>query len=153
MREGIERGQCCCLASGVLSGKKLSSGICPDARQFNFSPYTTGALPAVSVLKPRGSESVSPKRRLLRTPQFLPPLQPPLASTARSYGNFSSWQWNPGLGSLVWGLDPLLLKYPSQFLSTTRGYGTACSTSLGLCVSLYISTSLALLPIWMNVTL
>ena len=48
----------CCLASGVLSGRKLSPGNCPHGRQFSFSPYATGALPAaVPVLEPRGSKS------------------------------------------------------------------------------------------------
>ena len=37
----------------------------------------------------------------------------------------SSWHWNPGLGDLVWGWDPSLLRYPSQFLSATHGCGTS----------------------------
>ena len=57
-REGSERGQCCCLASGVVSRRKLSPCTCPDGRHFNFSLYATGALPAAaSMLEPRGSES------------------------------------------------------------------------------------------------
>ena len=51
--EGSERGQCCCLASGVLSRRKLSLGTCPDARHFRFSLYATGVLPATApVLEP-----------------------------------------------------------------------------------------------------
>ena len=47
-----------CLASGVLSERKLSSSTCSDARHFSFSPYAAGALPAAAlVLEPRGSES------------------------------------------------------------------------------------------------
>ena len=49
--------------------------------------------------------------------------------TDRSYGDLSSRHWNPGLGGLVWGWDPSLLRYPSLFLSTTCGYRTAYSTS------------------------
>ena len=51
--------------------------------------------------------------------------QSPLVFTARSYGDFSSWHWNPGLGVLVWCWDPSLLKYPSRFLSTTHGCGSS----------------------------
>ena len=46
-------------------------------------------------------------------------------SPARSCGDLSFWHWNPGLGDLVWGWDPLLLRYPAQFLSATRGCGTS----------------------------
>ena len=52
----------------------------------------------------------------------LPQPQCPLVFVARSYGDFSSWPWSPGQG----GFDPWLLRYPSWFLSTTRG----CRTSL-----------------------
>ena len=46
-----------CLASGVLSRRKLSPGTHPDARHFSLSPYAAGALPAAAlVLEPRGSE-------------------------------------------------------------------------------------------------
>ena len=63
------------------------------------------------------SEKMSPskslcgpfKRNCLSLPQF----QSPLAFTARNYGDLSSWHWNPGLGYLEWGWDPLLLRYPS----------------------------------------
>ena len=43
-----------CLASGVLSGRKLSPSTHPVASHFGFFPCATGALPAVVlVLKPR----------------------------------------------------------------------------------------------------
>ena len=45
--EGSERGQCHCLASGVLSRRKLTFDTRPDARYFIFSPYATGALPVL----------------------------------------------------------------------------------------------------------
>ena len=56
-------GQCCCLASGVLSRRKLSPGTHPVVRCFTFSRYATGALLAAApVLEPRGSVSaLSPK--------------------------------------------------------------------------------------------
>ena len=69
------------------------------------------------------------KRRLLRILQFLPLPQPPLVFTARSYGDLSSWHWNSGLGGLMWGWDPSLWKYSSQFLSTIHACGTTCSMS------------------------
>ena len=47
-----------CLASGVLSGRKLSPSTCLDARHFSISPYATGTLPvAAPVLEPRQRES------------------------------------------------------------------------------------------------
>ena len=33
-----------------------------------------------------------------------------LVFTARSYGDLSSWHWNPKLGGPVWGWNPLLLR-------------------------------------------
>ena len=57
--EGSERGGCHCLASRVLSKRKLAPGTSPDARHFSFSLYATGAIQAAAlVLEPRGSESV-----------------------------------------------------------------------------------------------
>lgn len=36
-----------------------------------------------------------------------------LVFTARRCGDFSSCHWNPGLGGLVWGRDPILLRETS----------------------------------------
>ena len=63
----------------------------------------------------------------------------------------TSWQWNPGLGGLVWVWDPSPPMYPSWFSSTTSGCGTTHSTSLCLCASPHISASLLLLLIYTNV--
>ena len=53
-----KRDNGCCLASDVLSRRKLSPGTCPDARHLSFSPYAICALQAAAlVLEPRGSES------------------------------------------------------------------------------------------------
>ena len=46
--------------------------------------------------------------------KFLPPTQYLLVFADRSYMDLHSWLWNSRLGSLVWGLDSLLLRYPSQ---------------------------------------
>ena len=47
-----------CLASGVLSGRKLFPDTHPDARNLNSFPYAAGALPAAAwVLEPRESGS------------------------------------------------------------------------------------------------
>ena len=68
----------------------------------------------------------------------LPQWQIPLFFTARRYGDFSSWHWNPGLGSLVWGWDPPFLKgdHCSQDLSPdfylSHSMGAAHSASLPL---------------------
>ena len=56
------------------------------------------------------------KGNCLGLQEFLPPTQFPLIFAARSYGDLSSWHWNPGLGVLVWGEDSLLLRYPSCIL-------------------------------------
>ena len=51
-----------CLASGVLSSRKLSPGTFCDARHFNFSLYATGALLAIALeLSPIGVDYLSPK--------------------------------------------------------------------------------------------
>ena len=102
-----------------LSGKKLSPTSHPDVRNFSSSLYATGASPAATpVLKLRGSESKSVcglfKGSCLGLQKFFPLTQSPLVFAARSYGALSFWHWNPGLGSLVWGWDPLFLKYLSQ---------------------------------------
>ena len=133
--------------SGVLSGRKLSPGNCPNARHFNFSPCAMGALLATALVqKPRVSEHIhelNPTWDLyVETPenvQFLPLTQHPLVFTARCYGNLSSWHRNPRLDCLVGVWDPSLLRFPSQFLSTTHGCGTAPSMSPYLSVYLHVS--------------
>ena len=54
------------------------------------------------------------KRNCLGLQNFLLLTQSPLVFAARTYGDLSSWHWNPGLRGLVWGWDFLLLRYPSQ---------------------------------------
>ena len=54
------------------------------------------------------------KRNCLGLEQFLPLTQSPLVFAARSYGDLSSWHWNPGLGGLVWGWDSSFPRFPSQ---------------------------------------
>ena len=150
----MERGQCFCLASGGLSST------CPVSSLFTYSPDVTGAFPAIAlVLNPRGggfayilSLCGSFNQSLLKTWQFLPPPQPPLVLTARSYGDLSFWHWNPELCCLAWSWDCLLLRYPSRFLSTTHECGTTHSaTTLSLHTALPISSSLPFLTIWMHV--
>ena len=154
----MEKGQYCCLASGCLPGT------CHISSYFTQSPYTTGALPAVAlVVNPRVggfAYILSPcgpfKWTLLKIQQFLLPPLSLLMFTVRSYGDLSSWCWNPGLCSLAWGWDHLLLRCPFQFLSSTCERGTAhstASTSPGYTTSLHLSAYLcdsARLPIWMN---
>ena len=54
------------------------------------------------------------KRNCLGLQKFFLPTQSPLVFVARSFGDLSSWHWNPGLGVLVWGKDSSLLRYPSR---------------------------------------
>ena len=58
--------------------------------------------------------------------------QSPLVFTDRSYGDFSSWHWNPGLAGGWCGAGiphssggPLLPRYPSWFLSAACGCGSS----------------------------
>ena len=53
------------------------------------------------------------KRNCLGLPRILPQTQSPLVFAARSYGDLSSWHWNPWLGVLVWGWDSSLPRYLS----------------------------------------
>ena len=52
------------------------------------------------------------KRNYLGLQQFLPLAQSLLVFAAMNLGDLSSWHWNPGLGSLVWGWDFSLLRHP-----------------------------------------
>ena len=102
--EELERGQCCCLASGGLPGTHHISS------HFTHFPYVAVALPAVAlvvnpsvggfayVLMPCGPF----KWTLLKIWHFLLPPKPLLVFTARSYVDLSSWHWNPGLCSVTW---------------------------------------------------
>ena len=67
------------------------------------SLYATGALPAVALVFSPTVGGFAVKWSFLKIQQFLLPPQHPLVFTARSYGDLSSWLWNPelGLGSLA----------------------------------------------------
>ena len=54
------------------------------------------------------------KRNCLGLQKFLPLTQSPLVFVARTYEDLSSLHWNSVLGVLVWDLDSLLPRYPSQ---------------------------------------
>ena len=90
------------------------------------------------------------KRRGLRIPQFLLLTQLWLVFTARSYRDLS-WYWSPGLGSLMWGWDPSLLRYPSFYVHHTWLWEQQFPHVYILSSHLCISTPSSLLPIWMNV--
>ena len=150
--EGSERGQCHCLASGGFPST------CPISSHLTHSPYVTDTLPAVAlVLNPRVGgfayilRLCGPFRQsFLKIWQFLPLPPPALIFTARSYGDLSSWCWNPGLCSLVLGWDRFFSRYPSWLLSTTHDCGTArahSAATLPLCATLCLLASLPLLHI------
>ena len=96
----------------------------PNARHFGSSPYATGAFrSAAHNLELRGSKSVcGPLRGTARESSgfCLSQPHPLLVFIVRSYGELSSWQWNPGLGILMWGWDPSLLRYPSLTQISSR---------------------------------
>ena len=84
----------------------------------------------------------------LQKPSISLSLNPCWFFTARSYGDFSLWHWNPGLGEPGVGLGPLALqvgplqlKYASQFLSTTRGTGWShlCAPPTSLDVAFFFN--------------
>ena len=79
------------------------------------------------------------KRNCLGLQKFLPSTQSPLVFAARTYGDLSSWHWNPELGGLVWGCDSSVLRYLSQtFIYHTWMWDRP------------IPMSLSLLPIWVD---
>ena len=156
--EGSERGHCHCLSSGGLPSTR------PVSSHFTYSPYVTGALPAVAlVVNSRGTRSaciLSPCRLfnqgLLEIRQFLLPPQPPLVFTTRSYEDLSSWHWNPGLCALAWGWDCLLPRYPCPFYPPHVNVGPPVPLPLLTAPDCFspsapISASLPLLSIWMDV--
>ena len=135
-----------CLPAVTLGGKvqKRNNGLCQFICIRERFPPVLVLMPDISVsphlslmtsnllLPCWSSEGVSPsksvcgpfKRNCLDSGSFfLPQPQSLLVFTARSYGDLSFWHWNPGLGVLVWGWDPLFLRYSSRFLSSTRGCG------------------------------
>ena len=90
------------VVGGFSKGTMASAHL--DARHFSFSMCVTGDFQtATQVLEFRGSESKSVcgsfKRNCLGLQKFFPLIQPPLVFAAKSYGDFSSWHWNPGLGA------------------------------------------------------
>ena len=129
------------------------------SNHFTRSLYVTGAFPAASlVLNPRGGGSAYVlslcglfKWRLLKIQEFFPPPQPLLIFTARTYGDLSSWWWNPGLCSLAWGWDCSLLRYPLNFYPPQVDVGLPMLPPPPLCGTPRLQASPSLLPIWINV--
>ena len=163
---GNHQGRATCFtALWLCIGGGLGEGTMPLPGFLRFAWHLAcaiGTFPAVAlVLNPSGGGSSYIlslcglfKQSVLKIQQFLLLLQTPPVFTARSYGDLSSWCWNPGICSLAWGWDHWLSRYPSWFLPTTHECGTACSAatiSLRHTASLPISASLPLLPVWMNV--
>ena len=80
-------------------------------------------------------------RNCLELQKFLPLTQSLLVFASRSYGNLSSWHWNPELGASCEVGVPCSWDIPPEFSSTTHG----CGSHL-FC----FSVSLPLLPVWMD---
>ena len=107
-REGSENGQW--LLPAFLSGKKLSLSSCPDARQLSSPVYATDAIQAaipMLVQELRAmclSKSVCGffKWNCFGVQQILPLTQIPMVFAVRSYGDLSSWHWNPELVRGAW---------------------------------------------------
>ena len=126
---GLRRGTMLSASSSVLE-KAIPPALAlmPDTSV----PPCMPLLPFKLLPRCWSPEGVSPskclcgpcKRNCLGLQQFFPPAQSPLVFTASSHGDLSSWHGNPRLERLVWGWDPSLLRYPSQFLSATHWCGT-----------------------------
>ena len=127
----------------LLSGRKLPPTSHPDVTQFSSSPYVSDSFQSAA---PMLEVWVSPskfvggpfKRNCLRLQQFL-------SSTASIPDGFYSqnlW-WYLFLALEPWaegshvGLGPLLLRYPSWFLSPTCGCGTSLFCVHPSCQSQY----------------
>ena len=119
--------------------KETMAYACINARHFSFSLYAT-AFQATALVPDPSPPSCVPlvpfkllpwhwssegaslnksvcgffKGNCLGFQKFLPLTQSLLVFAARSYGDLSSWYWNPGLGSQVWGWASLFPIYLSQ---------------------------------------
>ena len=137
---GLERWQCCCLASGGLPGT------CPISRSFTHCLYATGTLPAVPlVLNPDGWVCIHLrpcrlfKWSFLKIWQFLPPPQHPLVFIAKSYGDLPSQRWNPSYA--VWLGLQLLAPNVSLLIFIHHTWMGDCPFCCCLSVSRRISAS------------
>ena len=73
------------------------------------------------------------KSKCLGVQKFLPLTQSPLLFAARSYGDLSSWHWNPGLRGLVWGWPYMVPKISlPNFYPLHVDVGLACFASAPL---------------------
>ena len=106
--------------SAFLSGRKLSPGslLMPDTSFPPCVPLVSFKLlhwcwssEGVSLSK---SVHESLKRNCLGLNKFLSLTQFLLVFAARSYGDLSTWHWNPGLGAQVWDWHSSLPRYPTQ---------------------------------------
>ena len=144
------KGQGHCLASRVLSRRKLSLITHPDAGHFHVSSYATSALPTVAlVLNPREGESaevLSPcgpfKRSLLKIQQFLPCRNPHWFVQPEIMGIYL-----PGAGTLgcaVWPGAGIAVSQgmPPNFYSPHMNVCFAATASPHRTVSPHLSTCL-----------
>ena len=127
--KGSEKGQW--PLPTFLSGRKLSSSSCLDADTSVFSHMPL--LPVMLLPRCWRSEGVSLSKSVcgffqkncLRLQKSLPLTQSPLFFAARSFGDLSSWHWNPGLGAWCEDGTPHSQDIPLNPLSTTCGCGTS----------------------------
>ena len=109
-----------CVGGGLREGPMPLPGFWQFAHHL---PCVIDTLPAVAqVLNPRGGGSAyilslwRPfKGSFLKIQQFLLSPQSPLVFTDRSYGDLSSWHWNPELCHLAWGWDACSQGIPPNF--------------------------------------
>ena len=161
--EGLERGQCHCLAAdGLLS-------TCPVSSHFTHFPHVTDTLLAVALVEvPRVGRFafiLGPwgpfKQTLLRDWQFLPPPQPPLVFIARSYE--ALFPSAGTLGCVVWPEARIARSpgIPPDFYPPHINVGPPIPQLPPLPHCLHLATttphplrpgslSSSLLPVWMN---
>ena len=126
----------------------------PQCQPPHLSLYATGALSAIAPeLNPRRTVSTQVPSPFWALSEESPE-NPTVSSAAPTPTGFYSQKiWGlislalePWAGWLVWGWDPLLLKYPSRFFSTMHGCGTTRSASSRLSVPLCVSAPLHAFP-------
>ena len=108
-RESLGKGQW--PLPTFLSGRKLSPNSSLDARHQFLPVCQCWSSEGVSLIN---SVCGFFKGNCLGFQKFLPLTQSLLVFAARSYGDLSSWYWNPGLGGQVWGWASLFPIYLSQ---------------------------------------
>ena len=101
---GVERD----LTSGCVRMVRYTDDVLLSCTIDTYVVLLTNVPPIHSI---KTKEKKKKEERLgLQQPSISLSPNPCWFSQPEVMGDFSSWRWTPGLGSLGWGLDPLLLR-------------------------------------------